>query len=167
MKAGDVVELRCDEPAPILAARLATATPAGGRLPELFMRLATTRGTNALLQRSGARAALFITEGFGDALTIGDQQRPDLFALRIERQPPLWEVVEEVPERVGAEGEVLRPLDAETVERAALALVEQGITTAAVALVHARRNDAHERQVEAILAAPVSGTCPPRRGGPP
>src|SRR5947209_5740066 len=73
---GDRCELRSAEEAPLLAARLVTGT---SQLPPIAMRLATTRGTNALLERKGARTALFITRGFADLLAIGTQQRPALF----------------------------------------------------------------------------------------
>ena len=65
----------------MLAARLLTGTPPDAALPPIEMRLATTRATNALLERRGAAVALFVTRGFGDLLAIGTQQRPDLFAL--------------------------------------------------------------------------------------
>ena len=83
--AGAAFELRSPEEAPVLAARLVTGTPPGAPLPEIAMRLATTRGTNALLERKGAATALFITRGFADLLRIGTQQRPDLFALEIDQ----------------------------------------------------------------------------------
>lgn len=60
---GTAFEVRGDEPAPVLAARLVTQTPSGSPLPAMVMRLATTRGTNALLERRGAPTALFITTG--------------------------------------------------------------------------------------------------------
>ena len=88
---GTPVELRAGEEAPLLAARLITGTPFGGSLPPVAMRLATTRGTNALLERRGSRMAHFITAGFDDLLRIGGQQRPDLFALHIEKAEPLPE----------------------------------------------------------------------------
>ncbi len=82
---GAAFELRSPEEPPVLAARLVTGTPLGRELPEIALRLATTRGTNALLERKGAATALFITRGFADLLLIGTQQRPDLFALNIEK----------------------------------------------------------------------------------
>jgi 5-oxoprolinase (ATP-hydrolysing) len=62
--AGASFELLSDEEAPVLAARLLTRTPAGASLPPTQMRLATTLGTNALLQRRGVPTALFITQLF-------------------------------------------------------------------------------------------------------
>ena len=82
---GAPIELRSGEEAPLLATRLITGTPLGGALPPVAMRLATTRGTNALLERVGARTAHFITAGFEDLLHIGGQQRPDLFPLQFKQ----------------------------------------------------------------------------------
>ena len=85
---GAAFEVRSDDEAPLVAARMVTRTAAEDALPPLTMRLATTRGTNALLQRTGVATALFVTRGFGDLLSIGDQQRPDLFALCILKTAP-------------------------------------------------------------------------------
>lgn len=148
---GDNFEVTTHEPAPILAARLVTATPGNRPLPPMHMRLATTRGTNALLERAGADVALFITRGFADLLHIGDQQRPDLFALHIRKRQPLHSTVVEVPERLRADGSVLLEIDERAVREAAEKLFARGITVAAVALLHSYRNDEHERAVEAIL----------------
>jgi 5-oxoprolinase (ATP-hydrolysing) len=145
------VELTTHEPAPILAARLVTATPADQPLPAMHMRLATTRGTNALLERAGAPLALFITQGFGDLLYIGDQQRPDLFALQIDKRKPLHAHVVQVNERLQSDGSVLVELDEQAVRRDAAEFVKQGITVAAVALMHSYRNDQHEQRIAQIL----------------
>ncbi len=153
---GAVVELRSPEEAPVLAARLLTGTPPPGPLPPLALRLATTRGTNALLERKGAATAFFVTAGFADLLRIGTQQRPDLFALDIRRPEPLYGAVVEVPERLAADGSVLRPLDAaalETMEQEARRLVGEGFEAAAVALLHSFRNPAHEKTLGKTLRA--------------
>ena len=148
---GVACELRSPEEAPVLAARLVTGTPLAAPLPAMGMRVATTRGTNALLERKGAATALFITRGFADLLAIGTQQRPDLFALAIEKPEPLYSAVVEVPERLAADGSVLIPLDAAILEDAARRLVAQGIESAAVALMHSYRNPVHEDQVGELL----------------
>ena len=62
--------------------------------------MGTTVGTNALLERNGAKTALFITKGFGDLLFIGNQSRPKIFDLTMARPPPLNDIVFEVKERV-------------------------------------------------------------------
>jgi len=149
--AGAAFELRSPEEAPVLAARLVTRTPLADGLPEIAMRLATTRGTNALLERKGAATALFITRGFADLPRIGTQQRPDLFALEIVRPEPLYREAVEVPERLAADGSVLIPLDAGAVREAARRLLDVGIEAAAVALMHAYRSPAHEREVGRLL----------------
>ncbi len=146
-----VFDLDSGVDAPILAARMVTATPAGGDLPPVDMRLATTRGTNALLERSGVAVGFFITRGFGDLLLIGDQQRPDLFALRIDRPAPLYEAVVEVQERLAADGAVITPIDLVHAEREARGLLDRGVRWAAVGLLHGYRNPDHERALAKML----------------
>ena len=148
---GDPFELRFDEEAPVLAARLVTGTAAGHALPPLAFRLATTRGTNALLERRGAPTVFFVTRGFGDLLLIGDQRRPDLFALDIRRPPPLYERVIEVPERLAADGSVLEPLDLEALGPQIAEAVAAGIESAAIALLHSYRNPSHEQALAKVL----------------
>ncbi len=151
VKQGDSVEFRFAEEPPVLAARLVTRTPADKPLPPMALRLATTRGTNALLERKGTRVAFFVTSGFGDLLHIGDQTRSDLFALDIRKPTPLCEAVVEVDERLSADGGVLRPIELEQVRLEAQRLVQAGIRSAAVALLHAYRNPLHEQQVADVL----------------
>jgi 5-oxoprolinase (ATP-hydrolysing) len=148
---GHCFEIRCGVEAPILAARMVTGAGPGAPLPEVEMRLATTRGTNALLERRGAPVAFFVTKGFGDLLLIGDQQRPDLFALRIERPRPLYETVIEVGERLAADGSVIEPLQLGPATEAAKRARGDGVRTAAVALAHAYRNPDHERRLARML----------------
>ena len=87
-----------------------------GPLPSADIRIGTTIATNALLERKGEPVLLAITKGFGDALAIGTQERPDIFAREIVKPPPLPAEVLEIDERVTADGKVLRWLD----QRAAL-----------------------------------------------
>src|SRR3954471_12620682 len=75
------------------------------------VKMGTTVATNALLERKGEPTVLAITSGLGDALKIGYQSRPDIFARRIVLPEPLYGHVVEVGERVSADGEVLRPLE--------------------------------------------------------
>ncbi len=146
-------ELLSPEEAPVLAARLLTGTPLERPLPPIAMRLATTRGTNALLERKGAKTALFITRGFADLLEIGTQQRPDLFALDIRKPPPLHAAAVEVPERLAADGAVLVPLDLAALEEEAARLLADGFEAAAVALLHSYRAPRHEEALADWLAA--------------
>ncbi len=160
---GEPFEIRFDEEAPVLAARLLTGTPASLPLPKVAMRLATTRGTNALLERRGARAALLITRGFADLLLIGDQRRNDLFTLDPRKLPPLYESVIEVPERLDAEGRVLEALDLEALRPRLTTLADDGIESVAVALLHSYRNPAHEqrlaRELELVGIAHVAASA--------
>lgn len=145
------IEFSADEQAPVLAARLFTGTPVGGTLPPIDMRLATTRGTNALLERSGSRVAFFVTRGHRDVLRIGTQQRPDLFALRVVVPEPLHADVVEVEERIEASGEIVRSLDLDSFMQGARRLLDEGYRACAVALMHAWINPDHERHVARIL----------------
>jgi len=151
--AGAPFEVLSEEEPPILAARLATATPAGAPLPPISMRLATTRGTNALLERRTAEVALFTTGGLADLLAIGTQQRPDLFALRIVKPEPLPSHIIEVDERLAADGSVLRPLDLAALDGAIDDLLARGVRVAAVALLHSWKNPDHERRLAEYLRA--------------
>jgi 5-oxoprolinase (ATP-hydrolysing) len=148
---GTPVEFRSGEEAPLLAARLITGTPFGASLPPVAMRLATTRGTNALLTRRGARTAHFITAGFEDLLGIGGQQRPDLFALRIEKHMPLPELVVGVRERLAADGSVIEAFDPASLVPAITELSENGVSCASITLLHGHRNPVHEKMLEEML----------------
>src|SRR4051812_975701 len=108
------------------------------------IKMGTTVATNALLERKGSPVALAITAGLGDALRIGYQARPDIFARRIVLPEPLYGQVIEVDERVTAEGEVLRPLDRAAVQTVLQAAFDQGISALAIVLMHGWRWTAHE-----------------------
>jgi 5-oxoprolinase (ATP-hydrolysing) len=114
------------------------------------VKMGTTVATNALLERKGDRTLLLITKGFRDALRIGYQARPKIFAKHIIKPDMLYERVVEVDERVRADGTVERALDLDAV-RAELARAKQdGIEAVAVVLVHAYRYSDHEQQVAAL-----------------
>ncbi|MDA0335175.1 MAG: hydantoinase B/oxoprolinase family protein [bacterium] len=149
--AGATFEVTAGEEAPILAARLITGTMLQDPLPRMELRLATTRGTNALLERKGVATALFVTRGFGDLLRIGDQRRPDLFALRVRKLRPLTQDVVEVTERLAADGAILCPLSLEELEDVARRLLAEGVRAAAVAFMHSYRNPCHEEQLATFL----------------
>jgi len=149
---GQGVEIRAEVEAPLLAAHWVTRTPLRDPLPPTAMRLATTRGTNALLERTGSPTALFITSGFADLLAIGNQQRADLFALHVDKPQPLYEVVVEVEERIDSFGNVLEPLEPSSLRRTAQELLDRGISVAAVALLHSYRNPQHELDLVRFLS---------------
>src|SRR5499427_5986188 len=81
------------------------------------VKMGTTVATNALLERKGERTVLLITRGFGDALRIAYQNRPKLFVRHIVLPTLLYERVIEIDERIGAHGEIVRPLDLTGAER--------------------------------------------------
>ena len=147
------VELFTGEEAPVLATRLLTKTPLTQPFPPLDMRLGTTKGTNALLERKGGRVALLVTKGFKDLLLIGTQQRPDLFQLAIPPAEVLYESVLEVAERTGADGQVLMPLSDETIAGLIEQLKKTQPDAVAISLLNAYRNPVHERQLRDALAA--------------
>ncbi|MFN4089726.1 MAG: hydantoinase B/oxoprolinase family protein [Alphaproteobacteria bacterium] len=114
------------------------------------VKMGTTVGTNALLERKGERTLLAITRGFGDALRIGYQNRPKLFVRRIELPELLYSRVVEVEERLGPQGEVIRPLDEAAVRRDLQAAFDEGFRAIAIVLMHGYRHTAHEAHVAAI-----------------
>lgn len=143
--------LRTGEEAPVLAARLLTGTRVGEKLPPMDFRVATTRGTNALLERKGARTALFVTQGFGDLPYIRDQRRSLLFSLRQPDEEVLCERIIEINGRLDTEGNVVQPTDEAFVRKAARQCLDDGIQVAAVALIHAWRDSSMESQVASWL----------------
>jgi 5-oxoprolinase (ATP-hydrolysing) len=108
------------------------------------IKMGTTVATNALLERAGAKTLFVTTEGFKDALLIGDQARPDLFALHIVRPEPLYAGVVEADERLDAQGAVVRPLDRAGLTAKLRSAAAQGYASVAIAFVHADLNPAHE-----------------------
>ncbi len=121
------------------------------------VKMGTTVATNALLERKGERTALVITEGFGDALRIGYQARPDIFARRIELPSLLYERVIEAPERLDADGTLVRPLDEARVRAALAEAFDAGIRACAICFMHGYRYPDHERRV-AELARDIGYT---------
>jgi 5-oxoprolinase (ATP-hydrolysing) len=147
----ETVELTAGEAAPVLGARMLTQTPLNVPFPALRFRLATTRATNALLERKGSRVAFFITKGFSDLLRIGDQRRAHLFALQHKARELYYECACEVAERLSADGSVLLALDESALRQQAAEIIKKGIRTAAVSLLHSDVNPEHENRVLTIL----------------
>ena len=117
------------------------------------IKMGTTVATNALLERAGARTLFVTTRGFGDAVLIGDQSRPELFALNIVRPEPLYSGVIEADERLDAAGAVVRQLEGETLKGQLQAAALQGFTSVAIAFLHADLNPAHELAAGEIAKA--------------
>jgi N-methylhydantoinase A len=109
----------------------------------------TTLATNALIERKGARTALLTTAGFRDALEIRREGRYDMYDLFIDPPPPLVprHRRREVPERLLADGSVLRPLDETAARRVIAELLAQDVEAIAICLLHAYVNPIHERRL--------------------
>ena len=120
----------------------------GGTVGEV--RMGTTVATNALLERKGERTVLLTTRGFADALRIGNQARPDIFARHIILPTMLYDRAVEIDERVGADGTLIRALD-ETAAATLLATFRaDGFDSVAIALMHGWAYPAHERRLVAL-----------------
>jgi 5-oxoprolinase (ATP-hydrolysing) len=151
LKMGELVELDFAEEAPVLAARVVTLTPLTQKLPPCVFHLATTKSTNALLERKGDRTAFLVTKGFRDLLRIGDQKRPHLFDQLIQKKRPLHDIAFEIDERLDARGNVLKSPLVSGLKPLVDHLIEQGIQTVAIAFLHAFKNPQHEIMVAEYL----------------
>ena len=109
------------------------------------VRMGTTVATNALLERRGEPTLFVTTRGFADVLRIGVQARPEIFARRIVKPPPLYQAVLEVDERVLADGALDRPLDIAAARAGLEQFRAQGLDAVAIALMHGYRFPAHEQ----------------------
>jgi 5-oxoprolinase (ATP-hydrolysing) len=143
-------EIVSPEIAPLLAIRQLLKIPLDVQIPTCRIRLGTTRGTNALLTRTGARTAFVTTRGLGDSLLIGNQDRPKLFELDIRKHPVLFETVLEIDERISHDGQILGSVDSEVVQRELQQLYNSGIRSLAICLMHAYRFPQHEQQIAEI-----------------
>ncbi len=144
IKKGDVFEISSLEEVPVFAARLITETRLDQKFPLIEMKLGSTRGTNALLERKGAKVVFLVTKGFKDLLLIGSQQRPDLFALQIKRGIPLYDSVIEVDERIESNGAVLIPLADKSIRQIISSVTKSGAESVAIALLNSYKNSVHE-----------------------
>lgn len=137
-----------------------------------WIRMGTTVGTNALLERRGERIALCVTRGFRDLLQIGNQARPNIFDLTVSKPSNLYEEVIEVDERIelvldkekdsssslvqGISGELVRvakPLDVEALKPSLKGLLDKGISCLAVVLLHSYTYPHHEILVEQLASS--------------
>lgn len=121
---------------------------AAGRVSAVKM--GTTVATNALLERKGADTCLVVTEGFEDLLVIGDQTRPDIFAMKIDRPEPLHKLVVSVSARMDPDGEEIAAVDKSALQAALSDARASGAKTCAIALMHAYANSSHEKYIEKL-----------------
>ncbi|MEH2066910.1 MAG: hydantoinase/oxoprolinase family protein [Nostoc sp.] len=132
----DIIGLSTEEPIPDEAIEV--------------IKMGTTVATNALLERKGDRVVLLITKGFKDALRIGYQNRPHIFARQIVLPTMLYEQVIEVDERYDAKGNELTPVNLEQVKSDLQAVYNIGIRSCAIVFMHSDRYPKHEQEVAAI-----------------
>jgi 5-oxoprolinase (ATP-hydrolysing) len=125
---------------------------AGSGDPVDSVRMGTTVATNALLERTGERTLLLITRGFRDALRIAYQNRPSIFARRIDLPELLYQRVVEIDERIAADGTVLRAPDLEALTGPLQEAYDDGIRAVAVVCMHSHRHPAHEQAVGELAA---------------
>ncbi|MGB8328546.1 MAG: hydantoinase B/oxoprolinase family protein [Polyangiales bacterium] len=145
-----VTKVLSSDRAPLQGIRLLLGLRDNDRIPVSEVRMGTTLATNALLERNGCRCLLVADQGLGDLGRIGDQTRPELFALDIEKPEPLPEEIIEIGARMSADGSLLRRLDAKSLRRALQAAQQRGVESVAVALMHAYRDGEIEQRVAAI-----------------
>jgi N-methylhydantoinase A len=131
------------------------AETVGVPLAEIQVIHGTTVGTNALLQRRGARTALITTKGFEDVLVIGRQARPELYNLNAVKPPPLVPdgLRFGISERVVASGEVLEPLNQGELETLTTKLKQAGIESVAISLLFSFLHPAHEESIAESLVS--------------
>jgi len=114
------------------------------------VKMGTTVATNALLERKGEPTVLAITRGFGDQLRIGNQARPKLFVLDIQLPSLLYTQVIEVDERVSAQGEVLVPIERDSLRSQLAVAYVRGFRSIAIVFMHAWRSPQHEQAAAEI-----------------
>ena len=142
--------------APLQGIRELMGIPSDVPLPAdqiAVIKMGTTVATNALLERRGDRMVLITTQGFRDGLRIGYQNRPDIFARQIVLPEMLYDSVIEVPERMSATGEVLKPVTPDEIAALEIQLQEalqNGIQSCAIVFLHGDRYPDHEKQIAAL-----------------
>ena len=114
------------------------------------VKMGTTVATNALLERRGAPTLLLVTQGFRDALEIGYQARPEIFARNIIKPDLLYSKVIETPERIRADGTVEQPFDPDLIRNDLEAALNNGINAIAIVFMHAYAYPAHELKAETL-----------------
>ena len=117
----------------------------------------TTVATNAVLERKGSRVGLITTEGFRDVLEIGRQMRHQMYELALDPETPTFlapgRFRREIPERISATGEVLKPLDEQALIAAADELVADGAQAIAIVFLFSFLDDTHERRARDLIVA--------------
>ena len=116
------------------------------------VKMGTTVATNALLERKGEPTLLAVTKGLADVIEIGYQDRPDTFALKIEKPEVLYDSVIEIDERVLASGQIERSLNRDAAAVKLKAAFDKGIRSVAIVMMHGHRFPEHELALATIAA---------------
>jgi 5-oxoprolinase (ATP-hydrolysing) len=146
----EVAKVLSSDRAPLVGIRRLLGLAEHEPIPPCEVRLGTTVATNALLERRGAPAALMITRGFRDVLCIGDQTRPELFELNIQKPEVLYRRVVEVDARCSPDGSVLRCEPDEAIRERLRALRAEGLASLAVVVLHAYAGGELEARIGAL-----------------
>ncbi len=133
----EIAKILSSDRAPLEGIRTLLGLRSGEPIPPCDVRMGTTVATNALLERKGTPIALVTTRGFRDLLAIGNQARPKIFELEIEKHEVLYREVVEIDARCAPEGTILARPDPNALERELTALFSRGIESLAVVLIHA------------------------------
>ncbi|MCF8357858.1 MAG: hydantoinase B/oxoprolinase family protein [Prolixibacteraceae bacterium] len=144
-------EITSHEEAPVLGARLITQTALGETFPDILLKLGSTKGTNALLERKGAKTLLLITKGFKDLLKIGNQARPDIFAMEVKKRKQLTSGIIEVDERIDAQGKILIPLDTNKLSNQLKESIPDEYQSVAIAFMNSFVNHEHEIKARELV----------------
>ena len=137
---------------------LATMREEWGIAPGRIRRIVhgTTVATNAVLERKGGKVGLLATAGFSDVLEIGRSFRRNIYDLAVQASAPVFLAPRHrrkgVVERMSAQGEVITPIDADSLRTAIAALLEQKVDAIAVAFLFSYANPAHEREAARMIA---------------
>jgi 5-oxoprolinase (ATP-hydrolysing) len=142
-----VTKVLSSDQAPLEGIRKLLALSAEAPIPPSEVKMGTTLATNALLERRGRDHGLIITKGFRDLLEIGNQQRQELFDVRVVKPSVLYRAVEEVGGRLAPGGEMIAPLDTDEVDAALGRLRSLGLESVAVVLLHGYAFPEHEKTV--------------------
>ena len=140
-------EIFTGEEAPVLVARLETGTGLRDNFPPIELNLGTTRGTNALLERKGAKVGLICNRGFKDLWEIGNQTRDDLFELNIKKPDSLVHSIFELSGRLDKDGRELESLIESELVAAKEAFLQADIESVAICLINSYVNPVHEEEV--------------------
>lgn len=151
LNVGSIIEISASEEAPILAARIVTGTLLDDQFPPMETRFGSTKGTNALLEGTGTPPVFITTKGFKDLLRLGNQQRPDIFQLAIQKPSPLHDTAIEIDERIQSNGTILKSLSGDDVIQGLSELKLDKAKPLAISLVNSYKYPAHELAIKKKL----------------